>query len=146
MNNAKSWCVPTYETCLELNFPNDTNLYWYYSKKFEKPVLCEKPSDDLYGNYKARIVGKEAHIVSSSLDGFVKAPNLEQIAEYLPEALINYMGYESLEFCANRKVIGYGILKRFFWVVIHNNQYAEAYAKLYIELSKRGLLKEVQDA
>ena len=135
---AAQYGVPLPETCKELNWENiDTNFFWLVCNNTQRALLhiiqenrfgekCYHPVNNGFAHNKFKVY---------------PAPQMHEIAKLLPEKLLNYKGYESVEFCENEKVMGYGILNRFLATEIKNHHYAQAYAEMYLKLKTLNLLK-----
>lgn len=132
---ATSYGVPMPETCKELDWQGETLFCWVENTKGEIIIWQNSVFDYMLvasDKYGSNVIDKPKKLCN--------APQMHEIVVRLPEKLVNYEGYESVDFCESNKKIGYGVINRFFSTEIENNHYAEAYAQMYLKLKEVKLI------
>ena len=130
--------VPTYETCVELDWKLPTISYWAKSDEGELMIIDESAK---------RIV--EALRATKNINTeLIPAPTMHEITKELPEFIEVLWDYSdnmfsnhekrNLFFTAMKKSVSYYseyYNLKLYEVMIENNHFAEAYAKLQIQLT-----------
>jgi hypothetical protein len=127
---AKRYGVPTPETCKELNWQNETYFYWCEIDNCEYQ-LCFKTRSSIEGMY-----CKINSILGLFPTTVIPAPQMHEIAGHLPEkwtldSYANQLHFEN--YIGNEPVF-------LTYIQNHQNNYAEAYAQLFLRLRKECLV------
>ena len=116
IDTAKNYGVPLPETCIELDWQNETLFYWVKD----------------YANATYKLVTKKSldYWVVEPNDFCVAAPQMHEIARLLPP-FISSVGIKCA-FVLAKDTLSYGSC--YYNTPIHDHHYAQAYAELYLKL------------